>query len=55
MNWQEMDIYAATAEGLFFYDAKGNRLEPVLAQDIRPATGHAVFRGCGAPEPGLRG
>jgi len=25
MNWQEIDIYVATAEGLFLYDAKGNR------------------------------
>jgi len=43
MNRQEMDIYVATAEGLFLYDAKGNRLEPVLAQDVRPATGTQSF------------
>ncbi len=43
MNWQEMDIYVATAEGLFRYDAKGNRLAPVLAQDIRNATGLQPF------------
>jgi nitroreductase len=43
MNWQEMDIYVATGEGLFLYDAKGNRLEPVLAQDIRQATGTQSF------------
>ena len=43
MNWQEMDIYVATAEGLFVYDAKGNRLEQVLAQDIRGATGTQSF------------
>ena len=43
MNWQEIDVYVATAEGLFLYDAKGNRLEAVLAQDIRPATGTQSF------------
>jgi SagB-type dehydrogenase family enzyme len=43
MNWQEMDIYVATSDGLFRYDAKGNRLEPVLAQDIRQATGTQPF------------
>jgi len=43
MNWQEIDVYLATAEGLFLYDAKGNRLEAVLAQDIRPNTGTQSF------------
>lgn len=43
MNWQEIDIYVATAEGLFLYDAKGNRLEAVLGLDIRPTTGTQSF------------
>ena len=43
MNWQEIDIYVATSDGLFLYDAKANRLEPVLAQDIRSATGGQSF------------
>ena len=43
MNWQEIDIYVATSDGLFVYDAKRNQLEPVLAQDIRPATGTQSF------------
>jgi nitroreductase len=43
MNWQEIDVYLATAEGLFLYDAKGNRLEAVLAQDIRSFTGTQSF------------
>jgi nitroreductase len=43
MNRQEIDIYIATGDGLFVYDAKGNRLEPVLAQDIRAATGTQSF------------
>ena len=43
MNWQEIDIYVATADGLFIYDAKANRLAPVLAQDVRAATGTQPF------------
>jgi nitroreductase len=39
MNWQEVDIYVATAEGLYVYDAKGNKLDPILAQDVRATTG----------------
>ena len=39
INWQEIDVYVATAEGLYVYDAKGNRLDPVLAEDVRGATG----------------
>jgi SagB-type dehydrogenase family enzyme len=43
MNWQEIDIYVATQEGLYLYDAKGNALKPVLAQDVRGATGQQPF------------
>jgi SagB-type dehydrogenase family enzyme len=39
INWQEIDVYVATAEGLYVYDAKGNRLDPILAEDVRGATG----------------
>lgn len=42
-NWQEIDLYVATAEGLYVYDAKGNRLNPVLAEDVRAATGTQDF------------
>ena len=38
-NWQEIDIYVATAAGLYVYDAKAHRLNPVLAEDVRAATG----------------
>lgn len=48
MNWQEIDIYVATADGLFLYEAKANRLEPVLTQDVRAATGTQPFV-AGAP------
>jgi SagB-type dehydrogenase family enzyme len=43
MNWQEIDIYVATQDGLYVYDAKGNALKPVLAQDVRGATGQQPF------------
>jgi SagB-type dehydrogenase family enzyme len=43
MNWQEIDIYVATQDGLYVYDAKGNALNPVLAQDVRGATGQQPF------------
>jgi len=43
MNWQEMDIYVATADGLYVYDAKANRLNPVLNEDVRASTGTQDF------------
>ena len=43
MNWQEIDIYVATQDGLYLYDAKANALNPVLAQDVRGATGQQPF------------
>ena len=43
MNWQEIDVYVALGDGLFLYNAKPNRLEPVLAQDVRAATGSQAF------------
>ena len=43
MNWQEIDIYVAMGDGLFLYNAKANRLEPILAQDVRAATGTQAF------------
>jgi len=43
MNRQEIDIYAATADGLYLYNAKAHTLKPVLAEDIRAATGRQPF------------
>jgi SagB-type dehydrogenase family enzyme len=43
MNCQEIDIYVAMGDGLFLYNAKANRLEPILAQDVRAATGTQDF------------
>lgn len=38
-NRQEIDIYVATADGLYLYDAKAHMLIPVLEEDIRTMTG----------------
>jgi len=43
MNWQEMDIYVATANGLYVYDANRNQLNPVLHEDVRAQTGTQSF------------
>jgi SagB-type dehydrogenase family enzyme len=45
MNWQEIDIYVATADGLYQYDAKADKLNPVLAEDVRAATGTQAYVG----------
>jgi nitroreductase len=42
-NKQEIDIYVATADGLYVYDAKGNRLSFVLPDDVRAKTGIQPF------------
>jgi SagB-type dehydrogenase family enzyme len=43
MNSQEVDVYVALADGLFLYDARAHRLEPVAAGDLRPLTGRQNF------------
>jgi len=43
MNWQETDIYVATADGLYVYDAKEHQLNPVLRDDVRAQTGTQPF------------
>jgi SagB-type dehydrogenase family enzyme len=43
MNWQEVSIYVATGEGVYVYDAKENALNPVVAGDLRAATGTQPF------------
>ena len=43
MNSQEIDLYVATADGLFLYDAPAHQLEPVLAGDLRAKTGGQAF------------
>ncbi len=43
MNWQEIDIYVASSEGLFLYAPKEHSLKPVLNRDIRSLTGKQPF------------
>jgi SagB-type dehydrogenase family enzyme len=43
MNWQEIDVYVATQDGLYIYDAKANTLQQVLQPDVRGATGQQAF------------
>jgi SagB-type dehydrogenase family enzyme len=42
-NMQEIDIYVATAEGLYLYDAKAHALKPVLQGDFRAMTGTQAY------------
>lgn len=44
-NWQEIDIYLATSDGLYLYDARGHMLRRVLAEDVRALTGRQPFVG----------
>ncbi|MGB7620867.1 MAG: nitroreductase family protein [Terriglobia bacterium] len=43
VNWQEIDIYVAMADGLFLYDAKKQLLVPLLKDDVRAMTGTQAF------------
>ena len=43
MNWQEIDLFVALPEGLFLYEAKSHSLTPVVAKDLREATGKQPF------------
>jgi len=47
-NSQEIDLYVALPEGVYFYDAPAHRLTPVVAGDLRPLAGN---RGRGANAP----
>jgi len=42
-NWQETDIYVATPDGVYLYDAKKNALDTVLTKDIRAMTGTQTY------------
>lgn len=43
VNWQEIDIYVATTDGLYLYNAREHVLKPVIKQDIRALTGKQTF------------
>jgi nitroreductase len=42
-NWQEIDIYVATLDGLFLWDAKKNVLNPIVGKDVRGLTGNQPY------------
>ena len=42
-NWQETDIYVATADGVYLYDAKKNALDTIGTRDIRAMTGAQTY------------
>jgi SagB-type dehydrogenase family enzyme len=43
MNWQEIDVYVATAHGLYLYEPRTHTLAPILPDDIREKTGVQPF------------
>ena len=43
VNWQEIDIYVSMEQGLFLYNPRENRLDPILAEDIREMVGVQAF------------
>jgi len=45
VNRREIDIYVATAEGVYIYDSKQHALKQILKQDIRLLTGKQSFTG----------
>ena len=44
-NREEIEIYVATADGLYLYEAKEHRLQPILAADLRAQTGTQTYVG----------
>lgn len=42
-EWHEIELYIATADGLYLYDARSHALMRVLAEDIRIQTGLQSF------------
>lgn len=43
VNWQDIDIYAAMADGLFLYLPKEHALKKILGKDVRSAMGNQEF------------
>jgi SagB-type dehydrogenase family enzyme len=43
MNWQEIDVFVFTADGVFLYDARSHSLQPVVKGDFRARTGKQDF------------
>lgn len=42
-NWQEIDLFVATSEGLFRWDAGKNLLDPIVSKDVRAMTGTQAY------------
>lgn len=42
-DWQDIDIYVATADGVYLFDAKNHALNQTLVKDIRALTGTQNF------------
>jgi nitroreductase len=42
-NRQEIDIYVAAPEGLYLYEAKEQRLQPVVGEDLRAQAGTQAY------------
>ena len=42
-NWQEIDIYVASPDGLFLWDPRKNVLNPIVGKDVRGLTGTQPF------------
>jgi len=42
-NYQETDIYVLLQQGAYVYNAKSNKLDPVVAEDIRALGGTQAF------------
>ena len=42
-NWQEIDVYAVTPQGVYLYDAKAHVLRGVAKGDLRKSTGMQDF------------
>jgi hypothetical protein len=45
MNLQEIDLYVAFPEGVYFYEAMPHRLVPVVAKDVRALTNRNAAAG----------
>jgi len=43
VNWQAIDIYIATSDGLSLYEPKDHAMNPVLNKDIRALTGKQAY------------
>lgn len=48
-NRQDIDLYVATADGVYVYDAKANLLNPVVAEDVRSLSGRQYAPPGGMP------